>query len=157
MSQQDELLSAIGVDYSQMRNLLAAGQWQKADQETGSLMLKIARRVTAGWLQEEDIQELPCPDLQTIDHLWVKYSQGRFGFSVQNRIWENVGEDYGRFGDSVGWRLYSSWRRYSDLTFSLLAPTGHLPAAPFFKFNDMAVGWMSSIPPKLVDCYAEDF
>ena len=50
MSQQDELLSAIGVDYSQMRDLLAAGQWQKADEETGAVMLKIARRVTAGWL-----------------------------------------------------------------------------------------------------------
>ena len=50
MSQQDQLLSAIGVDYSRMRGLLAAGQWQKADEETGSVMLKIARRVTAGWL-----------------------------------------------------------------------------------------------------------
>ena len=50
MSQKDKLLSAIGVDYSQMRNLLAAGQWQKADEETGSVMLKIARHVTSGWL-----------------------------------------------------------------------------------------------------------
>ena len=140
MSQQDELLSAIGVDYSQMRDLLVAGQWQKADQETGAIMLKIARRVTAGWLREDDIQEFPCPDLQTIDRLWIKYSQERFGFTVQNRIWENVGEDYGRFGDSVGWRLYSNWQRYSDLTFNLLAPVGHLPAAPFFKSNEVAIG-----------------
>ena len=27
-----------------------AGQWQNADEETGAVMLKIARRVTAGWL-----------------------------------------------------------------------------------------------------------
>ena len=133
MSQQDELISAIGVDYIQLHDLLAAGQWQKADKETGAVMLKIARRVTAGWLREEDIQELPCPDLQTIDRLWVKHSQERFGFSVQNSIWEIVEEDYGRFSDSVGWRLSSDWRRYSDLTFSLLAPIGYLPAAPFFK------------------------
>ncbi len=59
--------------------------------------------------------------------------------------------------DSVGWRLYSDWQRYSDLTFSLLAPVGHLPAAPFFKSNEMAVGWTCSLKPKLVDCYAEDF
>ncbi len=157
MSQQDELLSAIGVDYIQLRDLLAAGQWQKADEETGAVMLKIARRVTAGWLREEDIQELPCPDLQTIDQLWVKYSQGRFGFTVQSRIWESVEEDYGKLSDSVGWRLYSDWRRYPDLTFSLLAPVGHLPAAPFFTSSGVAVGWTSSIPPKLVDCYAEDF
>ncbi len=52
MLQQDDLLSAIGVDYIQLRDLLAAGQWQKADEETGAVMLKIARRVTAGWLRE---------------------------------------------------------------------------------------------------------
>ncbi len=69
----------------------------------GAVILKIARRVTAGWLREEDIQEFPCPDLQTIAQLWVKYSQGRFGFTVQNRIWQNVGEEYAKFSDSVGW------------------------------------------------------
>jgi hypothetical protein len=63
----------------------------KADEETGAIMLKITRRVTAGWLTEEDIQEFPCPDLQTINQLWVKYSNERFGFTVQSRIWENVG------------------------------------------------------------------
>lgn len=61
MSQQDELLSAVGVDYTPLHNLLASGQWQKADEETGAIMLKIARRVTAGLLREEDIQEFPCP------------------------------------------------------------------------------------------------
>ena len=123
MSQQDELLSAIDVDYSQMRDLLAASQWQKADEETGAVMLKIVRRVTAGWLREEDIQEFPCPDLQTIDRLWIKYSQERFGFTVQNRIWENVGEDYGRFGNSVGWRLFMLGvrRRRTSLIFSAFA------------------------------------
>lgn len=49
MSEQDELVSAIGVDYIQLHELLAAGQWQKADEETGAVMLKIACRVTAGW------------------------------------------------------------------------------------------------------------
>ena len=27
MSEQDELISAVGVDYTQMRDLLVAGQW----------------------------------------------------------------------------------------------------------------------------------
>jgi hypothetical protein len=34
--------------------------------------------------------------------------------------------------DSVGWGLHRDWQRYSDVIFSLLAPVGHLPAAPFF-------------------------
>jgi len=52
MSQQDELLSTIGVDYIQMRDLLATGQCIHADEETELVMLKIADRVTAGWLRE---------------------------------------------------------------------------------------------------------
>lgn len=160
MSQEDELLSAVGVDYTQLRDLLAAGQWKEADEETGAVMLKITRRVTAGWLTEEDIQKFPCPDLQTIDQLWVKYSNERFGFTVQNRIWENVGEDYRKFSDTVGWQLQSSaqqWRQYPDLIFSLRAPVGHLPAAPFFKSGGSPIGWTASLKPKILDCYAQNF
>jgi len=46
MSQQDELLSAIGVDYIQLCDLLAAGNGSHADEETGAVMLKIACRLT---------------------------------------------------------------------------------------------------------------
>jgi hypothetical protein len=35
MPEQDELLSSVGVDYTSLRGLLASGQWQKADEETG--------------------------------------------------------------------------------------------------------------------------
>jgi HTH-type transcriptional regulator/antitoxin HigA len=55
------------------------------------------------------IENFPCDDLRTIDQLWVKYSQGRFGFSVQKKIWLEVGGkvDYDtecKLGDRVGWR-----------------------------------------------------
>lgn len=39
MSELDELTTAVGVDYKQLRDLLAVGQWQQADEETGTLML----------------------------------------------------------------------------------------------------------------------
>ena len=42
MPELDELTSAVGVDYSQLRDLLAKGQWHQADNETGAVMLKIA-------------------------------------------------------------------------------------------------------------------
>ncbi|CCQ59603.1 GUN4 domain-containing protein, partial [Crocosphaera watsonii] len=29
----------------------------------------------------------PCEDLRIIDQLWVKYSNGQFGFSVQKQIY----------------------------------------------------------------------
>lgn len=44
MSDQDELISAVGVDYTRLRDLLANGQWQEADRETSAVMLKLADR-----------------------------------------------------------------------------------------------------------------
>jgi hypothetical protein len=29
------------------------------------------------------ISEIPCSELQGVDRLWIKYSGGRFGLSVQ--------------------------------------------------------------------------
>lgn len=160
MLEGDKLLSDVGVDYAPLRDLLSSGQWKKADEQTGAIMLKISGRVAAGWLREEDIETFPCADLQTIDSFWLKYSGDRFGFTTQCHIWESVGQDYGKFGDTVGWRSqqkYSPWHHYSQLDFSLDAPTGHLPAAPFFKFCELAIGWTASLPSKLENCCAEVF
>ena len=157
MLEQNTLISSVGVDYSQLRDLLASGQLQKASEETGAIMRKTTRRVDAGWLREEDIASFPCQDLETIDQLWVKYSQGRFGFSVQSRIWEKMGEDYAKFSDAVGWRVNCNWRQHEDLTFTLNAPVGHLPAAPFFKSSGAAIGWAATLTPKLAECHAVDF
>jgi len=84
----DELSSDKGVDYTKLRDLLAQGKWREADGETLAVMLKVAGREQQGYLRVEDIEEFPCTDLRTIDILWVKYSNGRFGFSVQKRIWQ---------------------------------------------------------------------
>lgn len=91
VSKCNKLLLSVGVDYAPLQDLLASSQWQKADEETAAVMLKISRRVAASWLREEDIESFPCLDLQMIDRLWVDYSGDRFGFSVQCRIWESVG------------------------------------------------------------------
>ncbi len=131
----NELVSERGVDYTPLRNLLAAGAWQKADRETETVMIKASGREQDGWLSEEDLEMFPCEDLGIIDQLWVKYSNGRFGFSTQKRIWEtiegtNKDEDveiWKEFGDRVGWRINNSWIGYRNLIFSLDAPEGHLP------------------------------
>ncbi|MBO3462741.1 serine/threonine-protein kinase [Aetokthonos hydrillicola Thurmond2011] len=122
------------VYYTQLEHLLAAGEWQEADKETLRLMLILAAREDQGWLREQDINILPCEDLCTIDQLWVKYSGGQFGFSVQKSIYESLGEptDYNRkfwelFSDQIGWRSQEGWINYKDLTFDLTAPVAHLP------------------------------
>ncbi len=131
----NELVSQRGVNYTPLRDLLAAGEWQKADRETETVMIKASGREQDGWLSEEDLDAFPCEDLRIIDQLWVKYSDGHFGFSVQKRIWESIEgtnkdedvEVWKRFGDEVGWRINNSWIGYRNLTFSVDAPEGHLP------------------------------
>lgn len=123
------LSSERGVDYTRLRDLLKAREWKEAHDQTLKVMLKAAGREKEGWLNYDDIEKFPCTDLRTIDQLWVEYSDGRFGFSVQKRIWKSVGEDYNKFGDRVGWRSNMKWLYYSELTFSKEAPApgGHLP------------------------------
>ena len=128
------LPSEKGIDYTKLRDLLTQGKWKEADKETLLVMLKVAGREEEGWLRVSDIEKFPCTDLRTIDSLWVKYSKGRFGFSVQKRIWESVGgtpnadyETYERFCDRVEWRVHNNWINYSDFTFTTEAPWGHLP------------------------------
>ncbi len=122
-----ELLSDVGANYTHLRDLLAAGKWKEADEETRKVMLKVADRESVGWLNEDSIHKLPCTDLRTVDRLWVKYSESRFGFSVQQGIYEEVGGDLEKLGDRVGWRETGKWLSISSLTYSIDAPTGHLP------------------------------
>jgi GUN4-like/Caspase domain len=134
VNDNDDLASEKGIDYTQLRDLLKAQNWQEADKETARLMLKVANREEEGWLDVESINNFPCVDLRTIDQLWAKYSNRRFGFSVQKRIYQSLGgtEEYNEkiwkaFGDRVAWRKEGSWVYYSNTTFALEAPEAHLP------------------------------
>jgi len=135
-----QLNSARGVDYTRLRDLLAAGKWKEADKETLKVMLKATRREKEYYFTRESIDNFPCDDLRTIDQLWVEYSQGHFGFSVQKKIWLEVGgkddKTIWKLGNYVGWRdeRWHIWLRYEDLTFNMQAPSGHLPGY-------LAVAW----------------
>ncbi|BDT15771.1 GUN4 domain-containing protein [Arthrospira platensis FACHB-439] len=131
--------SSSGFDYTQLNRLLKSGQWKAADQETAKMMLAVARQTQRGYLYEDDIKNFPCEDLRIIDGLWVKHSNGHFGFSVQKQIYINCGGKPDgrypgdtivyRFADEVGWRVGGSWRQWKDYTFSpRAAKEGHLPA-----------------------------
>ncbi len=66
-----ELRSVRGVDYTNLRNLLAAGKWNSADHETGKVMLQVAGRTSKNQVSVEDIDNFPCEDLRTINQLWL--------------------------------------------------------------------------------------
>ncbi|MFM6518866.1 MAG: GUN4 domain-containing protein, partial [Microcystis panniformis] len=125
------------IDYNHLEKLLIDRQWQEADRETGNIILKATNQEQRGWLDEFDLQQLPSDVLQILDRLWIEYSQGHFGFSVQKQIWLSAGcqpgqdseQLYQRFGQRVGW--YDSkmerWLMWDEYTFSLEAHRGHLP------------------------------
>ena len=118
--------------YARLTELLAAKQWNQADEETYDLILKMSNRVREGWLEYPSTQNLACEVLQTIDRLWLNYSGGRFGFSVQRKIWQELGGkiDYGTeclLGERLGWRVSHNWLDHKSLNFSLNAPDGHFP------------------------------
>ena len=153
------LVSAVGVDYTKLRDLLVAKDWKEADLETEKRMLEVAGRESQGWLRVEDVENFPCQDLGTIDKLWVKYSGGKFGFSVQKQIYQDLGgtKDYDEkvwesFGDKVGWRKGGSWLSYSNLTFSEGHYMGHLPVGTEVWDGFWSGFLLSSLAQRLVDC-----
>ena len=136
---QVSLVSAKGVDYRKLHDLLKAKKWKEADEETDRVILKVVRRELEGWLRYEDAQNFSCQDLGMIDKLWVKYSNGEFGISVQEQIYHNLGgtkeydlEVWKKFGDKVGWRQKGEWLNYTELTSLEEHYSGHLPGAPFW-------------------------
>ncbi|MEH2364021.1 serine/threonine-protein kinase [Nostoc sp.] len=132
--QEIQNLKSSKMDYTRLRDLLAAGEWKEADQETNRVMLAVAGRKKAGWFDSESIDSFPCEDLRIIDQLWVKYSNGHFGFSVQKRIYQSLGgtrhydsEIWEAFGDRVGWRDRGFWIGWDSVVYGMEAPLAHLP------------------------------
>ncbi|MFN6199653.1 MAG: GUN4 domain-containing protein, partial [Aphanizomenon sp.] len=128
------ITNLIGMDYTRLRDLLAAGDWKEANAETILLILEVVDAAFGGLRLRRHIDTLPCHDLRAIDQLWLKYSNGRFGFSVQKRIYQSLREtkiskwEYEQaFYEIVGWRQKGQLLGYSNITFDKTAPEGHLP------------------------------
>ena len=148
LTSQFELKSEKGIDYTKLRDLLAAGNWKEADQETARLMREAAKRKSTDMLSQKDLDNFPCEDLRTINQLWIYYSDGKFGFSVQKEIYESLGgresgasnykNVFERLGEIVGWRKGENWVNYSDL-FDMSenkennTKRGHLPSPPNYR------------------------
>jgi hypothetical protein len=122
--------------YQQLETYLKNSQWCEADEETNHLMLQIVGKETDQWLTEQDITNFPCEDLRTIDDLWVDYSNEKFGFSEQKKVWIACGgvpgeydwDIFERFAVRVGWLRSGYWLGMDKLTYSLEnSKHAHLP------------------------------
>lgn len=160
---------AQGSKYQKLETLLKAQWWREADQETYRLMITTVGKERGQLFDREDFLNFPCDDLKTIDGLWVKYSGGKFGFSVQQRIYVEAGNPldgeyhekaWDEFCDRVGWRKGNSSVSYSNLKADLhLSPPGEFPVGwggfvGFVAWVGFSVwgGGFSSLSWRLVNC-----
>ena len=77
--------------YGRLQELLSTGQWREADLETTQVMLEAAGHATNETLTPEYVRNFPCTAIRVIDQMWSKYSDGRFGFSIQVKIYYEIG------------------------------------------------------------------
>lgn len=169
-----ELLSAKGIDYRELEKLLKAQEWRKADELTAKLMCQAANREKEGWLDTEHIEAFPCEDLRTIDRLWVHYSNSKFGFSIQKKLWLECGGEIGKydyevwkkFAAKVGWYhpQKNDWRTYTEFMNDTKNAQNVLSASlPRYTIDRVYLGfdewwgvvgcrWFSSLASRLVKC-----
>ncbi len=107
-----KLKSVAGINYQNLEKQLKSGKWDEADKETTKIIFKLCNPENTDYLLALDFQKIPCPDLDTINQLWLKYSKNRYGFTVQKKIWNHLGNDYIKleekwikFGITIGWHL----------------------------------------------------
>ncbi len=113
----NRLYSEADLNYNKLQDILASGDWKNADIETRHLILKASPGGEKGWLHRIDILAIPSTDLETINRLWINYSEGRFGFSIQKHIWLSLGgqidvynyEIFKKFSEEVGWFMKPEW------------------------------------------------
>jgi len=163
-------LRAINVQtprYQQLEAYLQAQDWKAADQETYRLMITTVGKEEGQWFDRKELLNFPCEELRAIDGLWVKYSNGLFGFSVQKKIYVECGAKldgkypgdkiWEAFGDRVGWRKNNQWiYSTTDLTPSPSSPQGFFPCMSLL--GEWWVGWVdlgcgySLLAQRLVNC-----
>lgn len=118
--------------YSNLEEFLKAEQWKKADEETTVLMLRAVNREKDGMLDEASIQNFPCDVLSKIDRLWLNHSDGKFGFSVQKRIYvENCGGNLDGIRNQEAWKCFAERVGYGNGGSNL---EGQLPSLNFGYF-----------------------
>jgi hypothetical protein len=168
----EDLGSDIFLDnvYAKLQDLLIREKWYQAHEETNKRILELVNRQHDS-IRIRDLKGLPSRDLKNIDRLWFQYSDGRFGFRVQRRVWEDFGEPikYGEFWEQLGWKLGwrrpkkltergldwikkgvsplegYEWTKVNELQFDIFAPEGHLPVGPFVVGSITHYQFLSSL------------
>jgi hypothetical protein len=140
--------------YCPLIDALANRQWVKADIET--LTLFDAYRFPKEKESDLDppagldLEAIPCHELKAVDKLWLKYSDGRFGLSVQTPILKATGnapkeggwERYEKFEEAVGWWSHTPDVENYDRADPKTLPQGHFPYRLGYDYTTYGSGFI---------------
>ena len=122
--------SARGIDHGPLQRALAMQEFEQADRITSTVLRQLAgpAAVRRGYVYYSEVPAMASVDLDALDRLWVCYSRGRFGFSVQARLLDAAGGRWERLWPRLGWKEGPRWTRYpGGFQWSIDAPEGHMP------------------------------
>jgi GUN4-like len=118
---------------------LSSENYRQADEVTRRLLIDLAGEAAQkrGYVFCTEVQFISSDDLCAIDKIWRRYSRGKFGYSVQKRLWEKSRRDFTRFFIRVRWmkKLDTEVEQYNyrafpdEFVWELKddTPEGHLP------------------------------
>nr|YP_010851140.1 hypothetical protein Ycf53 [Aphanocladia delicatula]WGH14152.1 hypothetical protein Ycf53 [Aphanocladia delicatula] len=119
------------INYQNLQNLLIHKKFEEADKLTQQCLCEIVTLKTnnkKNWLYFTDIQLIPQEDLFILDLLWKIYSKGKFGFSVQKKIWIKNNKKWDKLWGKIEWLKQGVMKRYpQEFMWTIDAPEGHLP------------------------------
>lgn len=131
------LPSSMGIDYIPLATMLATGDFLAADQFTRDNLIKISGAEKAGrnFVYWTEVKGIPSVDLCTMERLWLQFSDGNFGYSIQKRIWDIEKGMFDKFIRRIGWTTIENgaerklkWFGANEFIYDLeKAPKGHLP------------------------------
>jgi hypothetical protein len=129
-------------EYQELEKLLSQGDFLGADRLSSLKMCEVAGTALPtpaslrGWLYFTEVNQIRSEDLLMIDQLWQKYSDGRFGYSVQRKLWLSGGKSWEKLWDNIGWKKDGSFLRYpKEFIWTIDAPKGHLPLSNQIRGN----------------------
>jgi len=124
------VVSACGIDFRPLERHLMLQEFEQADRLTSSALRQLAGSAAEarGYVYYSEVPTMPGADLASLDRLWLAYSRGRFGFSVQGRLLQACGGRWDQLWPRLGWKKDGVWTRYpGSFSWRLDAPEGHMP------------------------------
>ncbi|MFM8524085.1 MAG: GUN4 domain-containing protein [Cyanobacteriota bacterium] len=122
--------SVAGLSFTALQEALANQAFEDADRITSALLRELAGPAAEqrGYVYYSEVPGMSGLDLQSLDRLWLVYSQGRFGFTVQARLLKACQGRWELLWPKLGWKSAGVWTRYpGSFQWTLKAPEGHMP------------------------------